>query len=79
MAAARMATLVYPGAAQLGALQAALRLGHVRGIVRQLDAIVACDEACRPFVDVVRALTREFRFDAIQQLLSQAPHDPSPT
>jgi signal transduction histidine kinase/purine-cytosine permease-like protein len=64
-----------PPATQLRALQQALGLGHVRGIGRELDAIEAADPAHAAFVARLRAMAREFRFDAMTDVLQQALKD----
>jgi CheY-like chemotaxis protein len=45
-------------------LQQAVSLGHVRGIGQQLDAIEAADPAYAAFVARLRAMARQYRFDA---------------
>ena len=64
-----------PPAPSLSALQRSLRLGHVRGIGRQLDAIEAADPAHAAFVARLRLLARQFRYDAMNDLLSKALDD----
>ncbi|MCA0242392.1 MAG: response regulator [Proteobacteria bacterium] len=64
-----------PPAPALQALQRALSLGHVRGVGRQIDAIEAADPAHAAFVARLRLLARQFRFDAMNDLLSKALHD----
>jgi signal transduction histidine kinase/CheY-like chemotaxis protein len=61
-----------PPAARLQALQQALNLGHVRGIGQQLDAIEAADPAHASFVARLRAMARQYRFDAMTDLLKKA-------
>jgi len=64
-----------PPAPRLHALQRSLSLGHVRGIGQQLDAIEAADPAHAAFVARLRVLARQFRFDAMNDLLSKALND----
>jgi CheY-like chemotaxis protein len=61
-----------PPAPRLQALQQALDLGHVRGIGQQLDAIEAADPAHAAFVARLRAMARQYRFDAMTDLLKKA-------
>ena len=48
-----------------------VRLGYAKGVLRWLDDWVAEDPARQPFADGLRALAREFRFEAIEQRLLQ--------
>ncbi|MFM2053494.1 MAG: hypothetical protein RL456_1531 [Pseudomonadota bacterium] len=61
-----------PDAGQLRALQEAVSIGHVRGVLRLLDAIDAERPACRDFTDTLRALARQFQLDAMNGLLRKA-------
>ena len=54
-------------ATDLTALLELARLGYYRGFIRRLDALTPGPEA-----DPLRALAREFRFDAIEHLLQEA-------
>jgi CheY-like chemotaxis protein len=65
-----------PPAPRLRALQQAVSLGHVRGIGQQLDAIEAADPAYAAFVSRLRAMARQYRFDAMTDLLTQALDEP---
>jgi signal transduction histidine kinase/CheY-like chemotaxis protein len=65
-----------PPAPRLLALQQALSLGHVRGIGQQLDAIEAADPAFAAFVARLRPLARQYRFDAMTDLLKKALDEP---
>jgi signal transduction histidine kinase/FixJ family two-component response regulator len=69
---AASAALVYPSSAQLEALAGSLGLGHVRGVLRQLDEIEAGDAACTDFVERMRTLARRFQLDAMNNLLREA-------
>jgi CheY-like chemotaxis protein len=53
-------------------LRAGADLGYVRGIGQQLDAIEAADPAHAAFVARLRAMAREYRFDAMTDLLKRA-------
>ncbi len=65
-----------PPAALLRALQDAVGLGHVRGIGRQIDAIEAADPSHSAFAARLRLLARQFQFDAMNDLLNKALHEP---
>jgi signal transduction histidine kinase/DNA-binding response OmpR family regulator/purine-cytosine permease-like protein len=65
-----------PPAPRLRALQQALSLGHVRAVRQQLDAIDAADPAHAAFVARLRVLARQFRFDAMNDLLQKALDEP---
>jgi signal transduction histidine kinase/CheY-like chemotaxis protein/purine-cytosine permease-like protein len=64
-----------PPAALLKPLQHAVGLGHVRGIARAIDAIEAADPAHSAFAARMRLLARQFRFDAMNDLLTRALDD----
>jgi CheY-like chemotaxis protein len=73
MPAATMAVPVaQPPAVQLRALAEVVQLGYYRGIVNQLARIEAADAALAPFAERMRALAREFRFDAMTAAIEQA-------
>jgi CheY-like chemotaxis protein len=61
-----------PTPERLLALRAALDLGHVRGVLGQLDALEAEAPAWSAFAAQARALARGFQLDAMARLLSQA-------
>jgi CheY-like chemotaxis protein/anti-sigma regulatory factor (Ser/Thr protein kinase) len=65
-----------PPATRLRALQHAVSLGHVRGIGQQLDAIETADPAYAAFVARLRAMARQYRFDAMTDLLTKALDEP---
>ncbi|MBL8362929.1 MAG: response regulator [Rubrivivax sp.] len=65
-----------PDRARLQALLQAVTLGHVRGIGRALDAIEADDAAHAAFVEPLRALARQYRYDAMTDALRRALGDP---
>ncbi|MED5617868.1 ATP-binding protein [Ideonella sp. BN130291] len=66
------AALHWPAPAQLQALAESVNLGYYRGVVQALERIEAADPGCAAFAQRVRALAREFQFDAIAQLLKAA-------
>ncbi|MEY2873687.1 MAG: hypothetical protein RLZZ373_1058 [Pseudomonadota bacterium] len=66
---------VLPDAVQLRALQEALSLGHVRGVLRLLDALDTERPECRDFSDRLRTLARQFQLDAMSGLLRKALDD----
>ena len=61
----------FPPAAQLAALRAQLALGHVRGIVRELDALAALDPEYAPFTDTLRKFAARFDLEAMAAYLDQ--------
>ncbi|MDQ5897971.1 MAG: hypothetical protein QG612_2057 [Pseudomonadota bacterium] len=68
---------------RLRALQEAISIGHVRGVMRALDEIAATQPECAALVERLRALARQFQLDAMNGLLRKAldvdvpPDDPS--
>jgi CheY-like chemotaxis protein len=73
------AAAVLPDAERLRALQDAVSLGHVRGVLRLLDALDAERPECRDFSDRLRTLARQFQLDAMSGLLRKAIDEPDPT
>ena len=69
---AQAATVVYPARAQLDALRELVSLGYYRGIMNQLDAIETAQPASAAFVTQLRGLAKQFQFEAMGQLLSEA-------
>jgi CheY-like chemotaxis protein len=65
--------LSYPNAAALAALAQAVALGYYRGILNTLDEIERSQPAHQAFVHTMRQMAREFQFDAMGQILEQAP------
>ncbi|RQO83699.1 ATP-binding protein [Acidovorax sp. FJL06] len=63
----------YPNAAALAALAQAVALGYYRGILNALDEIERSQPAHQAFVHTMRQMAREFQFDAMGQILEQAP------
>jgi signal transduction histidine kinase/purine-cytosine permease-like protein len=66
-----------PSAQELAPLLELVRLGYYKGIVRWLDQWVAVHPEQTAFAQVLRALAREFRFEAIEQRLLQLDADTS--
>ena len=56
-----------------------MRLGYTKGIVRWLDRWVEDRPEQVALADALRALAREFRFEAIEQRLLQAGAQASPS
>uniref|UniRef100_UPI0025F39E0C hybrid sensor histidine kinase/response regulator n=1 Tax=uncultured Acidovorax sp. TaxID=158751 RepID=UPI0025F39E0C len=67
------APLTYPDAAALLALSQAVSLGYYRGILNTLDDIERSQPAYSAFVGTMRQLAQQFQFDAMSQILEQAP------
>jgi len=67
-----------PEAEALAGLEQAATLGYYRGILNALDEIERSQPACAPFVQTVRGLAGQFKFEAILQFLQQARHAPQP-
>ncbi|MDZ7857715.1 ATP-binding protein [Sphaerotilus sp.] len=67
--------VVLPDAPRLRALQEAASLGHVRGVLRLLDALDTERPECRDFSDRLRTLARQFQLDAMSGLLRKALDD----
>ncbi len=65
--------LTYPDAATLAPLMQAVALGYYRGILNTLDDIERSQPAHQAFVHTLRQMAREFQFDAMGQILEQAP------
>ncbi len=59
------AAITLPNTDELKALRELVQLGYCRGVLNQLDAIVARDSACAAFADPLRTLAQQFQFDAI--------------
>jgi len=73
VAPAAPAPLTYPDAAALLALAQAVSLGYYRGILNTLDDIERSQPAHSAFVGTMRQLAKQFQFDAMVQILEQAP------
>jgi signal transduction histidine kinase/CheY-like chemotaxis protein/purine-cytosine permease-like protein len=67
------APLTYPDAATLAALAQVVALGYYRGILNTLDDIERNQPAHSAFVHTMRQLAKQFQFDAMGQVLEQAP------
>ena len=61
--------LVAPAAVHLDALAELIDLGYLRGILNKLAEIERLDEKHGEFVRVLRALERQFEFDAMKEVL----------
>ena len=68
-----LAPLTYPDAATLAALAQVVALGYYRGILNTLDDIERNQPAHSAFVHTMRQLAKQFQFDAMGQVLEQAP------
>jgi CheY-like chemotaxis protein len=76
VAMAEAARASQPAAVQrLDALRAAVDLGHVRGVLSQLDALEAEAPAWAAFVGQARNMARQFQLGAMDALLVQAMKD----
>ncbi|UCU98352.1 ATP-binding protein [Acidovorax radicis] len=71
--AAADAPLTYPDTTALAALAQAVALGYYRGILNTLDDIERSQPAHSAFVHTMRQLAKQFQFDAMGQILEQAP------
>jgi signal transduction histidine kinase/CheY-like chemotaxis protein/purine-cytosine permease-like protein len=69
---------VAPPKADLLALQELVRLGYYRGITNKLDAVLSMRPACADYVETLRAMARQFQFEAmltqLQNELNDANH-----
>ncbi|MCZ2497873.1 response regulator [Xylophilus sp. Kf1] len=72
MAAPPPAASVLPDAAALQALREGAELGYYRGILNTLADIERRQPACAGFVEEMRALARQFRFEAITERIDTA-------
>ena len=60
------------GCCGAAALQHVVQLGFYRGILNQLGAIETAQPECAPFVDTMRAMARQFQFEGMARILSDA-------
>jgi signal transduction histidine kinase/CheY-like chemotaxis protein/purine-cytosine permease-like protein len=67
------APMTYPDDAALAALAQGVALGYYRGILNTLDEIEQTQPAHTLFIRTLRDLARQFQFDAMNQILQQAP------
>lgn len=67
------APLTYPDADTLAALGHVVALGYYRGILNTLDDIERSQPVHGAFVGTMRQLAKQFQFDAMGQILEQAP------
>ena len=61
--------LVAPDAGHVNALEEAINLGYLRGILNQLAEIEKLDARHGEFVRILRELARQFQFDAMKEIL----------
>ena len=66
---------VYPEPKHLDALREVVSLGYYRGIMNKLDDIESGQPGSAAFVFEMRALARQFQFEAMGLRLSRAAHD----
>jgi signal transduction histidine kinase/purine-cytosine permease-like protein/ActR/RegA family two-component response regulator len=66
------APLVYPPPAHIGALAEQIRLGYMRGILKQLDDIGALDARYHEFTNTMRDFAARFQLDAMANLVRKA-------
>ncbi|NRR30704.1 response regulator [Oxalobacteraceae bacterium] len=66
--------LLFPPPEQLAALRAQLKLGYIRGISRQLDAIHALGPQYGAFIDAMRGYATRFQLDAMAHFLDKGDH-----
>lgn len=69
---AQPAAIVAPGADRLRALEEAVQLGYLRGIMTKLDDIDAAQPECAAWTAQQRALARQFRFEDMGRALTEA-------
>ncbi|MBU1359602.1 MAG: response regulator, partial [Gammaproteobacteria bacterium] len=67
--AAPAAPVVAPNADRLRALEEAVNLGYLRGILNQLDHIDQVQPECKAWTAAQRVLARQFKFEAMTQLI----------
>ena len=63
---------------RLRALRDAIGIGHVRGVMRELDRIEAAQPECAGLVGRLRALARQFQLDAMNGLLRRTLDENDP-
>ena len=68
-AAALPTAVAPPDAEQLRALLRAVHSGHVRGILRKLDAVEAAEPRSAGYVATLRTMARDFQLDALARRL----------
>ena len=71
------ASPVWPTPARVQALSQVVSLGYFRGVMNLLDDIEALQPECADLVLHLRALARQFQFEAMSQYLARAPHLPA--
>lgn len=70
------AQATWPTPARVQALIQVVGLGYFRGVMNLLDDIEALQPECAGFVQHLRALARQFQFEAMSQYLARAPSVP---
>ncbi|MCV2351179.1 ATP-binding protein [Paucibacter sp. Y2R2-4] len=60
-------------AEHLPALREAVQLGFYRGVLNQLDAMARLAPESQLFIEQLRGMAAQFQFEAMEQLLSEAP------
>jgi signal transduction histidine kinase/purine-cytosine permease-like protein len=73
------APLRYPDAKALAALEQGVALGYLRGILNTLDAIERSNPEHAPFAQQLRVLARQFQFEAMGRILSEARYASNPS
>ncbi|MBS4020561.1 MAG: response regulator [Dechloromonas sp.] len=68
--------LVAPSIEHVSALEEAINLGYLRGILHQLAEIEKLDAQHGEFVRVLRELARQFQFDAMKEILRKSVNRP---
>ncbi|MBO9644122.1 MAG: hypothetical protein J7603_13490, partial [Pseudacidovorax sp.] len=66
------AAIVAPAPGRLRALEEAVQLGYLRGIMTKLDDIDAAQPECAAWTAQQRMLARQFRFDDMGRALAEA-------
>lgn len=71
--------MVFPPEPRMDALREFIRLGYMRGILKQLDEIDALDPIHRPFTTTIRHYAARFQLDAMANHVRKAArHEPEP-
>jgi signal transduction histidine kinase/DNA-binding NarL/FixJ family response regulator len=70
------APATWPPSARVLALTQVVGLGYYRGVMNLLDDIEDLQPECAGFVQHLRALARQFQFEAMSQYLARAPSIP---
>ncbi len=62
---------VVPAQEQLDELLALVRIGHLRGITRKLDELMAADDRHQGFVRICREMTQQFQLEALKYFIKK--------